>query len=226
MNKLGCALIVLLAGCQQATNVSVQDCKDDHWYDRGFAAGSSGKPQNEGYNLARACRDYDSDSIEEEFNDGWLAGRRTLCTPANGEIHGQQGKDLVDDCPNDLVAEYQDAWRLGLRTYCKPSEGYKLGQSGASAPSFCPDDLSGAFLEAFYKGRELRLHGSSKERDKHALYFAIEDLNQQILEEDKKLSDLANNKDSTAEARLKQHRAYRDHLIEKRAQLERQAGIS
>ncbi len=120
------ALASSLAGC--ATGLSQQECQVADWHTIGFEDGAKGRPEAQLGKHRKACAEHGIALQLDEYREGWHAGIKSYCQPANGYNLGRRGKSYAGVCPKTLEPEFLGAYSDGRSLYALEQDVTRLNR--------------------------------------------------------------------------------------------------
>ena len=105
---------VILASCASMTK---EECAVADWKSVGERDGAAGQGLDYFARNVDACKKTKARPDHAAWQEGHAIGARRYCTPENGLLAGNNGKNYNNICPIDLQAEFLSAYQLGQQRH-------------------------------------------------------------------------------------------------------------
>ena len=163
---------VILASCASMTK---EECAVADWKSVGERDGAAGQGLDYFARNVDACKKTKARPDHAAWQEGHAIGARRYCTPENGLLAGNNGKNYNNICPIDLQAEFLSAYQLGQQRHGLLQEHRTKASLVASNKSTISDidrKISKGKIDKRDAAREIR----NLRRDNRELKFQADDV--------------------------------------------------
>lgn len=183
---LFCLLIsggIILTSCASMTK---EECAVADWKSVGERDGAAGRGLKYFARNVDACKKTNARPDQAAWQEGHAIGARRYCTPENGLLAGNNGKNYNNICPIDLQAEFLSAYQLGQQRHSLLQE-HRTKASGVASNKSTISDLERKVSKGKIDKRDAAREIRNLHRDNRDLKFQADDVLEAIAVLDRRI---------------------------------------